>query len=504
VAGRRAFSVLASSLVGLLLVLVFGPVRADRTADVPPAAAPPANPAAVPLGNPGSGPRNVVVILTDDQPERTLAGMPHLQSDLVAKGVTFTNAVVSNPLCCPSRATLLTGLYAHETGVWDNSARYGGWSHFVPWEPFTIAVRLHDAGYTTAFLGKYVNGYGVESNPPVPPGWDRWFAFVPSGAANYFDYTLNVDGTLQRRGHEPEDYSTDVLAAEAERFIRGADGPFFLVIATYAPHQPFVAAPRHAGAPVAVELGPAYNEADMSDKPRWARRLQPVHAEAQAVAQVQMLMAVDDLVGRVTRALEERGRLADTAVIYTSDNGLAWGEHRWLWKSAPWEESIGVPLVVRADGVTARGHNGDLVANTDIAPTIAELAGLPPLPADGRSLAPLLRGERPLEWRTYVTLESLRFRPSRAPLAQIPSYCGLRARSLTYVQYATGEEELYDLRADPWQLQNLAVEPEEAGRIRRLRRAALERCRPLPPLPEGWRLLRPRKDLAGPGAPPRT
>ena len=303
-----------------------------------------------------SRPRNVVVILTDDQPRRTLAAMPQLQSQLVAKGMTFTNAVVSNPLCCPSRATFLTGRYAHETGVWDNSPRYGGWAHFLPWESRTVAVQLHDAGYTTAFLGKYLNGYGLDSDPPVPPGWDRWFAFVPSSPPNYYDYTLNVDGTLVHRGHQPEDYSTDVLAEEAERFVLATEGPFFLVISTYAPHQPFEPAPRYAERAVTFEPGLAYNEPNMRDKPAWARSLRRVNAADQAVAQTRALLAVDDLVGRVARALAESDELADTAVIYTSDNGLAWGDHRWLWKSAPWEESIGVPFVVRADGLVRRGE----------------------------------------------------------------------------------------------------------------------------------------------------
>ena len=427
-AARRAPSVLALTLAGLLLVLLLDSVSTDRASRLT---------TAVPLGS-DSHARNVVVILTDDQPARTIAGMRQVQSELVAKGVIFTNAVVSNPLCCPSRATFLTGRYAHETGVWDNSPGYGSWTHFVPWEGSTVAVRLDNAGYRTAFLGKYLNGYGLDSDPPVPPGWDRWFAFVPSSAANYFDYTLNVDGALEHRGHQSNDYSTDVLAREAERFVRNADEPFFLVIAPYAPHQQFVPAPRYADAPVTFEPGPAYNEANMRDKPGWARSLRRVDAAGQAVAQTRTLMAVDDLVGRVVRALERRNELADTAVIYTTDNGLAWGEHRWLWKSVPWEESIRVPLVVRADGLAAHARNGHLVANTDLAPTIAELAGLPPLRTDGRSLVPLLRGDTPRRWRSYVTLESMRYRASRFPLARVPSYCGLRARALTYVQYRHG------------------------------------------------------------------
>jgi arylsulfatase A-like enzyme len=248
---------------------------------------------------------------------------------------------------------------------------------------------------------------------------------------------------------------------------------------------------------VAFVPGPAYNESNMRDKPRWARSLPHVNAVDQAVSQTRTVLAVDDLVGRVVRALEELDRLADTAVIYTSDNGLAWGDHRWLWKSAPWEESIGVPLVIRADGLGPRGENDLLVANTDLAPTIAELAGLDPLPTDGRSLIPLLRGERPRSWRRFVTLESLRFRIS--PHVRVPSYCGLRAQDFVYVQYASGDEELYDLRADPWQVRNRAGLKAEAKRIRSLRREARRRCDPLPPLPERWTLHRPGDPLPAPG-----
>jgi arylsulfatase A-like enzyme len=492
VAGRRRVSVLGLTLLGLALVVgrasvVPEPVTAEERAPVPERVLPAG--AGAPSGVAG-GSRNVVLIVADDQPERSLATMPLVQSELVARGVTFTNAVVSNPLCCPSRATILTGRYAHATKVWRNYPPFGGWSRFVPWESRTVAVRLDDAGYTTAFLGKYLNGYGLEGDPPVPPGWDRWFAFVPSGAASYYDYALNVDGALVQRGHEPADYSTDVLAEEAERILRSVQEPFFLVVAPFAPHTPFEPPPRYADAPVAFVPGPAYNESDMRDKPRWARSLPQVDATGQAVGQMRSLLAVDDLVGRVVRVLEEQNRLAGTTVIYTSDNGIAWGDHRWLWKSAPWEESIGVPLVVRADGLARPGQNTELVANTDLAPTIAELAGLPPSPTDGLSLVPLLRGERPRTWRRFVTLESVSLRISHSPHVRIPSYCGLRARDYVYVQYAPGDEELYDLRADPWQLSNRAGLKAEADRIRSLRREARRRCDPLPPIPAHWTLLR--------------
>jgi arylsulfatase A-like enzyme len=437
---------------------------------------------------------NVVVVLTDDQPERTLTSMPVVQDMLVANGVTFTNAVASNPLCCPSRASVLSGRYAHTTGVWTNGGPYGGARRFIRWERHTFAFLLDRAGYTTGFFGKYLNGYGSGDPRRKPAGWDRWVAFAK--AHRYYDYTLNQDGRLVAYGTAAHDYSTDVLARQAASFIARAREPFLLVIAPYAPHAPFEPAPRHKELAVSFVPGSAYNEADMRDKPRWARRLPRVDASAGAIAQIRTLRAVDELVGRLVGAVEARGAMGRTAFLYTSDNGRAWGDHRWLYKLVAWEESIRVPLVIRADGLAAPGERGQLVANVDLAPTVIELAGVrQEVRLDGRSLLPLLRDPSSKPIRSAVTLESTRYPkklvPPQSPMRRVPSYCGLRQADWTYVQYATGEEELYDLRSDPHQLSNLAGRPSHLARIRELREEVRRRCRPLPPQPASWRLLPP-------------
>jgi arylsulfatase A-like enzyme len=346
-------------------------------------------------------------------------------------------------------------------------------------------VWLRSAGYRTAFLGKHVNNYGKRTPRYVPPGWDRWFAFVPPNGANYYEYTMNVDGRLVRRGSAPADYSTDVLASEADRFIRVAKEPFLLLVAPHAPHTPFTPAPRHADVPVSWRPGPAYNVVDKR-QPEWMQRLPPVEAGAVATGQIRSLMAVDELVGRLVTALEETGRLSNTAIIYTSDNGHSWGEHRWLSKLAPHEESIRVPLVVRADGLAVPGDRSELVANIDLAPTVAELAGrLPPLSVDGRSLLPLLT-DSAASWRRFVVLESVRYPIPSSPLARVPSYCGIRMPATTYVQYSTGEEEVYDLTTDPFQLMNLRHVHAWQRRLAELRGLARRHCYPLPPVPANW------------------
>jgi arylsulfatase A-like enzyme len=433
-------------------------------------------------GGAGAERRNVIVVVTDDQPRRTLRGMPAVQAELVRKGVTFTNAIVSNPVCCPSRATLLTGLYSNRTGVWANGGKHGGWRAFRRWETRTVATWLDDAGYETAFLGKYLNEYDEYAPTHVPPGWDRWYALGPADHVRFYDYGLNVDGTLEHRGDAPEDYSTDVLAAEAERFVRAAESPFLLVVAPVAPHVPYTPAPRHADAAASFVPGPAYNRVNRGH-PAWLRARDRVDARHVAKGQVRSLLAVDELIAALVAALEDEGELDETAIILTSDNGYSWGDHRWIGKLSPHEESIGVPLVVRADGVAAPGRRSELVGNVDLAPTIAALAGVtPPDGLSGRSLVTLLAGPRP-SWRRTLTLEAVRH-----PGMPVPSYCGIRRPGWTYVRYSTGEEELYDLGADPSQLRNLAPKADHAKVLAALREVARRRCGPLAPRPDGRQL----------------
>ena len=417
---------------------------------------------------------NVVLIVTDDQRWDTLSAMPTVQSELVGKGVTFSNAFVVNPLCCPSRASILTGRYSHSTGVYRN----GDLKRFD--DSSTLATWLRGAGYRTAFLGKYLNTY---RGSYVPPGWLRWRAFTPANAVNFFDYQLNVDGAISMFGSAPEDYSTDVLAARAETFIRSSSKPFFLVLAPFAPHRPATPAPRHSAAFPGLEpWRPAsYDEADVSDKPGYIGSSGPV-ADPSALddfrrSQLQSLLAVDEAVGRALEALEDTGRLENTVIVYTSDNGFLWGEHRLTGKQAPYEESIRVPFVVRYDAeIGAPRTDGRLVANIDIAPTITDLAGISRGGVNGRSLRPLWRGA-PVSWRRQLLVESARTGPN--PL--VPGYCAVRGRKYAYVAYETREEELYDLATDPGQLQNRVREPGLRGQRERFRSLVLSLCNPTPP-----------------------
>jgi N-acetylglucosamine-6-sulfatase len=429
-------------------------------------------------------PPNVVLVLTDDQRWDTLGFMPTVQSQLVDRGVTFENAFVTNALCCPSRATFLTGKYSHSTGVYLNTGPRGGVGAFD--DSSTIATWLDDAGYTTALVGRYLNGY---VGPAVPPGWDRWVAY--SGAPDYYSYRLSIDGTVVPHGTLPAEYATDVLAAEAESFIRSTDGPFFLHFSPFAPHfrrgntLEVTPAPRHESTFDSLPpwRPPNYNEEDVSDKPSWLRLKTPsISIERQELGdsfrqeQLESLLAADEAVGRIIEALADTGKLADTMIVFASDNGNDWGEHRRFSKLVPYETSIRIPLVIRYDRLVAAPRADDrLAVNVDVAPTFAALAGTTAPGAEGRSLLPLLSSPTG-PWRRDFVLEHL-----GAKGALIPTYCGVRSETQAYVQYVTGEEEIYDLDADPYQLDNLARDPSMRKSLVAFRDRTRSLCSPPPP-----------------------
>jgi arylsulfatase A-like enzyme len=426
---------------------------------------------------------NVVLVLTDDQRWDTLNVMPTVQSQLVARGVTFSNAFVTNALCCPSRATFLTGRYSHSTGVYVNTGPRGGAAFD---DSSTIATWLRAAGYTTALVGKYLNGY---VGPTPPPGWDRWVAF--SGTQSYYSYRLSVDGTTVEYGDLPTDYSTDVLAMEAEAFIRSADPPFLLHFSPNAPHfrqgdeLEVTPAARHEDAFASLPpwRPPNYNEADVSDKPNWLRLKTPsIPPDRQAKGdtfrqeQMEALLAVDEAVGRIIDALADTGQLADTMIVFASDNGNDWGEHRRFSKLVPYGSSIRIPLVIRYDRLVASARTESrLAVNVDVAPTFAAVAATGAPGAEGRSLVPLLTSPTG-PWRRDFLLEHL-----GAGGALIPTYCGVRNETHTYVQYVTGEEEIYDLGADPYELENLARTPEMRKSLVEFRNRLRGLCDPPPP-----------------------
>lgn len=428
--------------------------------------------------SPARDPRpNVLLFVTDDQTFGSLstgsAAMPWFQAQLAdpqGHWLWFPDAVVSTPLCCPSRATILTGRNDRHTGVTDNSS---GWRLD---DTDTLAVWLHDAGYQTGLVGKYLNAYPWDRVPYVPPGWDRWYAKENlSQETTYYDYPVVDQGQLRLAGSSPVDYATDVLAREATGFVREApsDRPWFLYFAPSAPHAPWEPAPRDrdasVGAPPAAPRQAALN--DVTGKPGWVRARPRVDAVALAgfqwerLQERRTLLAVDDALRSLVDEVAARGELDRTVIVFLSDNGYAYGEHRLHAKESPYEESIHVPFAIYSPW-RATATVDTLVANLDVAPTIAALAGVsPPAPSDGISLASIVRGQasgpdhRPdravfLDWRGSV---------------DVPAWSGIRTSDAVYIHSADGTRELYDLVADPQELRNVVADPAYRPAVRRLR-----------------------------------
>lgn len=433
-------------------------------------------------GNPRADPRpNVIVIVTEDQTADSIPNpfrvMPFLQSralDPSDHWIVFENGYVNTPLCCPSRATMLTGRFAHHTRVQDND------DATLFDERSTLATWLDAEGYHTGLVGKYLNGYPFGRPPYVPPGWERWWGKRQGPVTGlYYDYTLIEFGRPITYGHAGSDHSTDVLASKATTFIREAPlgRPFFLWFAPIASHPPWIPAPRHAGRfrDVAVTTPPSVGERDVSDKPAWVRALAPMDAQEIAALRAdrrrsyETLRGVDDAVRQIMDAVTARGDLERTVVVFTSDNGLAFGEHRWTKKSCPYGACLHVPFLIRVPGVPHRTERA-IVSAVDLAPTIAELATAEPVMRfDGVSLVPLLEtGSREgLPGELFAE-----FVGSDA----IPAWWEIRTPSFAYIELATGEHELYALRSDPHELVNVAHDPRFAAELERLA-VTLERYR---------------------------
>jgi arylsulfatase A-like enzyme len=369
--------------------------------------------------------------------------------------------------------------------VYSNTVPYGGASWFD--DDSTIATWLHAGGYRTGYVGKYLNGY---NRTWVPPGWDRWIGYD----GGFYNYGLNVDGVNTFHGATEADYSTDLLANEAIAFMTStpATQPFFLVYAPFAPHSPATPALRHQSTFPDLHdwRPPSWDEPDTSDKPRWLRKRRHL-SDADILRmddlrrkELQSLQAVDDGVGHILDTLTNLGVLQQTIIVYMSDNGLLWGEHRQIdRKVSAFEESIRVPLVVRYDAALTHARNEDrLVTNLDLAPTFAALGGVKPAAPDGRSLLPLLGADAPgpaQGWRSSFTLEHLR--GAGGISAEVTSYCGTRRMRWKYVVYSTHEEELYDLDTDRYELENRASDPALKPLILSMRRQTKAGCDPTPP-----------------------
>jgi N-acetylglucosamine-6-sulfatase len=477
----RAWGVLAAALAALTLSALLA-VQSGRTAVVQ------AKP-------------NILVLMTDDQTVESLRVMTNVNALLARQGVTFTNSFASFPLCCPSRATYITGQYGHNHTIMGNAPPSGGYDKLAPTHSNSLPAWLQRAGYTTVHLGKYLNGYGRARPLEVPAGWSEWYGSTDPSTYRFYNYTLNENGRLVTYGTGAANYQADVYnrkAVEIVRRLAPAEKPFFLSVAFLAPHSggPRDAddpanqatpspAPRHrnAFANQPLPAPPSLNEADVSDKPAAIRNRRVIPAarlnamRENYQQRLESLLAVDEAVRDILSALDATGELGRTLVLFTADNGFFHGEHRVPdGKVLVYEPSVRVPLLMRGPGVPRGVQRSNLVANVDLAATILDAAG-------GRA-------DRRLDGRSLLTFaRDPLFRSGRDLLLETPGYSAIRTPQHVFVQHSTGEQELYDLTADPHQLQSLHADPRFAAlkndlgaRLSRLRTCAGDACRRGPDL----------------------
>jgi arylsulfatase A-like enzyme len=527
----------AAALLALLCALALGAGRAKavEAEEEPPL-------------NPNSEPPSFVVIQTDDQ---TLDGlyaafsafpgaaetraMPNTLDLIAKRGMTFNRYYVPYPLCCPSRVSLMTGRYAHNTGVKGNVQPNGGYFGFSfrAAASHNIATWLQGAGYRTIHIGKFLNGYGDEpydNGTAVPPGWNAWHTMLKADTNHlFYGYTLNNDGVLSEPGaygdpgswetreyglrdpfgcpFEPLEerpclYATDIFSwmAREEMLATPPEQPFYLQLDYTAPHGDFrrpagpEPAPRHydwfKGIRHPHDRSEGFDEGTVTDKPHFihnAEHLTPNEKRTYRVyyqKQLDSLRAVDDGVKEVIDTLGQMHRLRNTYVVFVSDNGFFFGEHRLLGgKFLAYEPATHLPFLIRGPGIEPDSSTGELAANIDVAPTILELAGVEADKSlDGRSLVPYLRdpelrSRRPILFESFVETNDVNAQgaitsasasgagggggneASASLLAPPKDYAGIRLGPYKYIAWPTGEKELYDINKDPNELNNIVKVP---------------------------------------------
>jgi len=458
---------------------------------------------------------NIIFIQTDDQtvcsvldlelcPKKSKQVMPRTVDLLANQGTTFATYFATHPRCCPSRASYLTGMYSHNHGILSNRHGYGRFN----FHESALPVWLKDAGYNTAHVGKYMNGYfgRFADNKPVPPGWDEWYATVDDGTYHMFNYNLMVQSPFPVRaldgegltpasptakrfriGNNERDYQTDVETSIAVDYINrqaAESAPFFLAVNPLAPHHEHIGfekprnprpAPRDEGRfkDAKIPKGKSFDEADVSDKPGDIQKKPRLDKKAidfitlRYRSRLESLLAVDDMVQRIYTALEASGQLENTVIIFTSDNGFMSGEHRLKsGKIALYDESVRQPLIIRGPGFPANARRDQLTGNIDLAPTIADLANANPLlTVDGISL---------LDYAANPALDN-----GRAILLEngVDGGRAVRDGRYTYVKNKTGKE-LYDNIKDPFEVESLHDAKPFRGVVRDLnkRLQALDKC----------------------------
>lgn len=467
-------------------------------------------------GPAAGSPPNVIVVMTDDQGPRMMRALPSVERLIGEAGTTFENAFATYPLCCPSRATLLTGQLAHNHGTLGNGPRSGGGYSALSARKRNLAAWLAAGGYATHFVGKWLNG--LRTPRQAPPGWTNWHGLVGAGGeglSSFYDYDVfEADGKPRHFGTRASDYQTDALTREYALPLIEAEAltaePFFLWLAYHPPHdglgrddpagrrcsigepdvrggvQSAIPAPRHAKrftrAP--IPHPPSFNERDMSDKPRFLRRRDPLGRQDLARLRLNYrcglaaLLAVDEAVRAIVAELDSTRQLANTVIVFTADQGAFFGEHRIkAGKNRPYEEAISVPLLIRGPGISAQRIAAP-VANADVTATILEQTGVTvpaelARPLDGASLLETLAGAGD-EPRRVIPIEG-RNEVERARSGfKVRSYVGVRTARFAYFEHRrasagtaaegaameigrgrTTDRELYDLQRDPFQLENV-------------------------------------------------
>jgi arylsulfatase A-like enzyme len=446
---------------------------------------------------PGPDRLNVVVIETDDQTAESMRAMPTVRRLIADVGVTFDNSFASYPLCCPSRATFLTGQYAHNHGVFDNVQPRGGYYKLRGGN--TLPVWLGSAGYRTMLVGKYLNDYGTRDATEVPPGWSDWHGLIDPTGFRYYGFTINDGGRVHRVESKPANYQTDYLTRKTVKLVEGAAGgskPFFVWATYFAPHWSYgdppepddpakmqtpVPAPRDRNrfASEPLPMGPSFDEADVSDKPVTVRQFHRLTGAQRAAIRenyqqgLETLQAVDRGVGQIVAALRRSGALDRTLIVFTSDNGYYYGEHRIPHeKVLPYEPALRVPLVMRGPGIPHGVHLSRPVSNQDLAPTILAATGARAgLPEDGVSLLRIVRHPQRVPARDLLV-------EGYWPFGHPARFAGVRTPRWFYAEYSNGERELYDLKVDPDETTSLDGDPAYAAVRSDLARrlAALRKC----------------------------
>lgn len=448
------------------------------------------------------GIRNVVLILADDMDWELFNQVPRLAA-LQDQGMTFTNFTVTDSLCCPSRTSILRSQYLHNHGVVSNLAKTGGgWPTFEARgeQNDCLPVWLSKAGISTALYGKFLNDYPASTKERhyIPPGWSSWGVPISRGDSySGYDYVLNDNGKLRKYGHKSTDFLNDVLTTKATQFLRKAPDGFFLELATYNPHNPSPVADRNKGthAATVAPRAASYNAYGVNE-PSWLKTIKPLSAyrlgriDELWRQRAQSAESVADSVDAVRATLAATGHTDDTLVIVTSDNGYHAGAHRLSkGKRTAFHEDTVVPMVVLGPGVPAGVRVDAMTSTIDLGPTIsAALGASAPSWVDGRSLTDIIAsgGQVPATWRNAVITESLGRSGPEDPDYQAeapPQFAALRSKDYLFVVYRDGERELYDLHADPNELNNIASTADPVlvsglySQLQALRSCAGDSCR---------------------------